>query len=350
VVLAGDIGGTNARLALFESRAGIPSLVAVETYPSRAHAGLKELLLAFRERHGQRLEAAVIGIAGPVAAGRVTTTNLPWADDAVELARVLEVREVVLMNDLEALAWSLDLLTPGGLADLQAGSPTVFGDRGVIAAGTGLGEAVLARVGDRAIVLASEGGHADFAPRTETEIALLRWLVARHGRASWERVLSGRGLHEVYLFLREARGRAEPAWLAEELRVGDPAAAISGAALAGTSELCAEALDLFASVYGAEAGKSRPDSRARGAHQAAPPRGCRWRSPVSMSMWGPAEPFEPRASRPVGRVALENVASERPRGGLNMGRSSLALRARRYDQSGCYALRRTTSTTAAAQT
>jgi glucokinase len=254
VVLAGDIGGTNARLALFESRAGVPSLLAVETYPSRAHAGLKELLLAFRERHGQRLEAAVIGIAGPVAAGRVATTNLPWADEAVDLARVLDVREVVLMNDLEALAWSLDLLAPGGLAELQAGSPSASGTRGVIAAGTGLGEAVLARVGDRTVVLASEGGHADFAPRTEVEIALLRWLVARHGRASWERVLSGRGLHEVYLFLREARGAAEPAWLAEELRAGDPAAAISDAALAGTSELCAEALDLFASVYGAEAG------------------------------------------------------------------------------------------------
>jgi glucokinase len=254
VVLAGDIGGTNARLALFDPGAGPPSLVALETYASREHAGLEEIVRGFRERHREPVEAAALGIAGPVVGGRVATTNLPWVVDAAELARTLGLREVVLVNDLEALAWSVDVLAAEGLAELQAGSPGASGSRALVAAGTGLGEAVLARVGDRTVVLASEGGHADFAPRTEVEIALLRWLVARHGRASWERVLSGPGLHEVYLFLRAARGDAEPAWLAEELRAGDPAATISGAALAGRSELCADALDLFVSVYGAEAG------------------------------------------------------------------------------------------------
>ncbi|HEX9399309.1 MAG TPA: glucokinase [Anaeromyxobacter sp.] len=254
MILAGDIGGTNARLALFERRAGGAFLVALEKYSSPEAGGLEELLLAFRERHGEPLEAAAFGIAGPVVAGRVATTNLPWVVDAVELARVLGLLEVVLMNDLEALAWSLDVLVPEGLAELQAGQADAAGNRALIAAGTGLGEAALARAGGRSVVLASEGGHGDFAPRTELEIALLRWLVARHGRASWERVLSGRGLHEVYLFLRETRHDDEPAWLAEELRAGDPAAAISRAALDGSSELCAEALDLFASVYGAEAG------------------------------------------------------------------------------------------------
>jgi glucokinase len=252
VILAGDIGGTNARLGLFEAGAGGLSLVAFETYASR-EGGLKEHLLGFRARHAQPLEAAAIGIAGPVVAGRVATTNLPWLVDAAELARVLGVREVVLMNDLEALAWSLDVLSPEGIAELQPGSAGAVGTRAVIAAGTGLGQVSLAQAGDRAVALASEGGHADFAPRTELEIALLRWLVARHGRASWERVLSGRGLHAVYQFLRETRD-AEPAWLAEELRAGDPPAVISSAALEGRSELCAEALDLFVSVYGAEAG------------------------------------------------------------------------------------------------
>jgi glucokinase len=253
VILVGDIGGTNARLGLFEPGAARPSLVTVETYAS-SEGSLKAHLLAFRARHGLQLEAAAIGIAGPVAAGRVATTNLPWTIEAAELARVLGVRKVVLMNDLEALAWSLDMLGAEGIAELQPGGANAIGNRAVIAAGTGLGEVVIAQAGDRTVVLASEGGHADFAPRTELEIALLRWLVARHGRASWERVLSGRGLHEVYQFLRETRPGEEPAWLSEELRAGDPAAVISGAALDGRSERCAEALDLFASVYGAEAG------------------------------------------------------------------------------------------------
>jgi glucokinase len=254
MILAGDIGGTNARLGLFERRDGGVSLVALETHPSQGAGGLEELLLAFRERHGQPIAAAALGVAGPVVGGRIATTNLPWVVDPLGLARVLGLREVVLMNDLEALAWAVDVLAPEALVELQAGRPDAGGSRALIAAGTGLGEVALVRVGERAVVLASEGGHGDFAARTEIEIALLRWLVGRHGRASWERVLSGRGLHELYLFLREARHADEPAWLAEALRAGDPAAAISRAALDGRSEICAEALDLFVSAYGAEAG------------------------------------------------------------------------------------------------
>lgn len=254
MILAGDIGGTNARLALFEQRAARLDLVVLETYASREHRGLEEILRAFRERHGHRLEAAAVGVAGPVAQGRVVTTNLPWVVDAADLSRVLGLRDVVLMNDLEALAWSLDLLPPEALRVLQAGRAAPHASRGVIAAGTGLGEAALTFAGDRPVVLASEGGHADFAPRTEVEIELLRWLVAKHGRASYERVLSGPGLHDAYLFLRDAGRGDEPAWLADELRTGDPAAAISSAALEGRSALCAAALDVFVSVLGAEAG------------------------------------------------------------------------------------------------
>lgn len=255
LILAGDVGGTNARLALFDVRAGAASPVAMETYASPEHRGLEEIVLAFRARHGQPVEAAALGVAGPVARGRVVTTNLPWVVDAAVLAGVLGLGSVVLMNDLEALAWSLDVLPPASLAELRAGRPAPGGHRAVIAAGTGLGEAAIARVaGGGSLVLASEGGHADFAPRTEREIALLRWLAARHGRASYERVLSGPGLHDAYRFLVETAGGGEPAWLAEELRAGDPAAVISRAALEGRSARCAEALDLFVSVYGAEAG------------------------------------------------------------------------------------------------
>jgi glucokinase len=255
VILAGDIGGTNARLALFElRRGGAPLLVALETYASREHRSLQEIVVEFRGRHGRTLDAAAFGVAGPAAEGRVATTNLPWIVDAASLAGVLGLREVAIMNDLEALAWSLDLLPPASLTVLQAGRIAPRGNRAVIASGTGLGEAMLTQVGERTVVLASEGGHADFAPRTDVEIALLRWLVARHGRASYERVLSGRGLHEAYLFLRETGRADEPAWLAEDLAAGDPAAAISRAALEGRSDLCARAMDLFASVLGAEAG------------------------------------------------------------------------------------------------
>jgi hypothetical protein len=188
VILAGDIGGTNARLALFETGAGTPSLVALETFASREHRGLEEIVRAFRERHGGPVRAAALGIAGPVAGGRVATTNLPWVVDAGVLARALGLREVVLMNDLEALAWSLGFLPTEAIAELQPGRAGAAGARAVIAAGTGLGEATLAVIGGRGVALASEGGHADFAPRTEVEVALLRWLTARYGRASWERV------------------------------------------------------------------------------------------------------------------------------------------------------------------
>lgn len=254
MILAGDIGGTNARLALFEPGPEGPSLVALETYPSREHGGLEEIVRRFRERHREPVRAAALGVAGPVAGGRVVTTNLPWVVDAGALARVLGLGDVVLLNDLEALAWALDLLPAEATAELKPGAAAFAGSRALLAAGTGLGEATLAVVGGRIAALASEGGHADFAPRTEVEIALLRWLTGRYGRVSYERVLSGPGLQDVYRFLREARGGTEPAGLAEELRSGDPAAAISAAALEGRSPACAEALDLFASVLGAEAG------------------------------------------------------------------------------------------------
>jgi glucokinase len=228
--------------------------VAFEKYPSREHGSLEEIVRAFRALHADRVVAATLGIAGPVIRGRVSTTNLPWVVDAGEVARVLALHDVVLMNDLEALAWSLDLLTVEGLAKLAAGRPMEGGNRAIIAAGTGLGEATLTRSQERTEVLASEGGHADFAARSETEIALLRWITVRHGRASYERVLSGPGLHDVYRFLREAGRGDDPAWLAEEIRRSDPAAAISRAALEGRSRACAEALDLFVEVLGAEAG------------------------------------------------------------------------------------------------
>src|SRR5512139_2804143 len=167
MILAGDVGGTNARLALFEARADGLALRALETYASREHRGLEELVRTFRTRHPAPVDAAGFGVAGPVREGRVATTNLPWVVDAREMAAALALRDVALLNDLEALAWSLDLLPPQATVTLQAGRPAPRGTLAVIAAGTGLGEAALARLGDRAVAFPGEGGHADFAPRDE---------------------------------------------------------------------------------------------------------------------------------------------------------------------------------------
>ncbi|WP_242345380.1 glucokinase [Anaeromyxobacter terrae] len=254
MILAGDIGGTNARLATFDVLGGRPALRALRIYPSDRFAGLEEILERFLREVGGAIEAAAIGVAGPLRAGAVVTTNLPWVVDADRLGAVLGLRKVVLVNDLEALAWSLDVLEADQLGTIHSGRPDRAAARAVLAAGTGLGEAALVPVAGRFVALPSEGGHADFAPRTDLEIELLRWLRVRHGRVSWERVLSGPGLGDAYRFLRERSGDPEPPALARAMAEGDAAVVVSSAALAGSDPVCAQALELFVSAYAAEAG------------------------------------------------------------------------------------------------
>ncbi|WP_242360508.1 glucokinase [Anaeromyxobacter sp. SG17] len=254
MILAGDIGGTNARLATFDVRGGRPALRALRIYPSDRFGRLEEILERFLREEGGSIDSAAFGVAGPLRAGVVVTTNLPWVVDADGLAAALGLAEVVLMNDLEALAWSLDVLGADALGTIHAGRPDPSAARAVIAAGTGLGEAALLSISGRLVALPSEGGHADFAPRTDLEIELLRWLRARHGRVSWERVLSGPGLGDAYRFLRERSGVPEPPELARAIAGAGAAKAVSSAALEGRDPVCAAALDLFASAYAAEAG------------------------------------------------------------------------------------------------
>jgi glucokinase len=253
MILAGDVGGTKTHLGIFE--AGPPRrLVRLETYSSPAFETFEQMLATFLPPGGPPITAAAFGLAGPIRGGVADPTNLAWAVDGARLAQRLGLATVTLLNDVEASAWAIDALGVGDVAVLLAGAPGASGSQAVIAAGTGLGEAVLAREGGRVFPLASEAGHADFAPRTDLEIALLQHLRGRFGRVSWERVLSGPGLLNVYEFLRDTGGGEEPPWLAAELRAGDPPAVISRAALDGRSEVCARALDLFAGAYGAEAG------------------------------------------------------------------------------------------------
>lgn len=257
--LAADVGGTKTTLGLFEAGEDPDRAlhrVREESYRSRDHVSFEEILVKFLgEPPPAGLCAGCFGVAGPVVAGRVRTTNLPWILAETPLSAAIRA-PVKLLNDLEAAAYGMLFLSEGELAVLNAGThPRGRGNIGVIAAGTGLGEAMLFYDGEQHHPIASEGGHGSFAPRNEQQIELLRWLQRRFGgHVSYERVLSGPGLLNVYRFLREASKAPEPAWLAEELRAGDPSAAVTRAGIDKRDPVCVETLQLFASVYGSEAG------------------------------------------------------------------------------------------------
>lgn len=182
------------------------------------------------------------------------TTNLPWMVEAADLARLTGLTDVLLINDIEAIGHGIGALDESAFVTLHRGAGVTSGNAAVIAAGTGLGEAGLYWDGTRHQPFASEGGHASFAPRDDLEMELLRFLLADYGHASWERVLSGPGLFNVYRFLRDTGRFDEPQWLAESIRQEDPAASIAQCALEGSSPICEQSLNLFVSLYGAEAG------------------------------------------------------------------------------------------------
>jgi glucokinase len=253
MILAGDIGGTKTNIAFFEDGTRREA-TALQTFSSRAHGGLEEIVRQFIGEHALRVEHAAFGVAGPVRNGRCEATNLPWVVDAGALATELGIRDVWVINDLEANAYGIAALGPTDLVTLNAGAPDAAGNAAIIAAGTGLGEAGLYWDGRTHHPFATEGGHANFAPGDALEAELLRWMSSQCDHVSWERLVSGPGLVNVYRFLRDTRGGEEPAWLAEEMRAGDPAAAISRAAQSGASPLCSQALDLFMGLYGSEAG------------------------------------------------------------------------------------------------
>jgi len=253
VFLAGDIGGTHARLVLLGPNGRAQRH---EVFDSRKYVSLEAVVREFLGRKPAKVTAAAFGLAGPVVDQRFVGTNLPWRVDARSLSRKLGIKRVTLLNDLVALSLgaldaSAKKLVPLG----NAGVPRKKGaNLAVIAAGTGLGEALLVWDGARFLPSATEGGHADFAPRDDVEVELLHFLRARFGHVSWERVLSGNGLGNLYDFFR-ARGCAEGADNAHALAAAaDRNAAIAQMGLERRSEAAARALELFASIYGAEAG------------------------------------------------------------------------------------------------
>lgn len=254
MILAGDIGGTKTNLAYVKQGGERLELGRSAGYPSRNHGTFQEIVRHFVTAYPQKIEVAAFGIAGPVIGGRCEATNLPWVVDAGVIGESLGGVPTTLLNDVEATAYGVLRLEAGDLSVLNNGEADSGGTIAVIAAGTGLGEGGLVWDGSRYIALPSEGGHTDFAPRNELEIDLLRFMLRRHERVSYERLVSGPGLFTLYEFFRERSAVKEPAWLTEQISGGDPSAAVSRAAMEGKDDTCRAALGLFASLYGAEAG------------------------------------------------------------------------------------------------
>lgn len=254
MILAGDIGGTHTRIALFDLNQNRLNKILDRVYPSRDYKSVDEIISLFVSNENVRVSAACFGIAGPVMHGQVSTPNLAWVVDALQLTKLLQVQTVWLINDLQAHASGIHDLESADFIHLN-NTAVGEGNAALIAAGTGLGEAGLYWDGNLHHPFACEGGHCDFAPRDELEMELWRYLNKKFGRVSYERILSGPGLHNVYEFLRDSGTEQEPDWLKEELqRAPDPTVIISHVGMNGKAAICEHALDIFVSVYGAEAG------------------------------------------------------------------------------------------------
>jgi glucokinase len=254
MLLAGDIGGTKSRLAIFADDADPRRPLAEELLPSGRFSGIDALIRAFLKRTNLTAERACFAIAGPVIHGRAAVTNLPWITEAESIRREFHFQSVRLLNDLAATARAVSLLEPHELHTISSGEPAAGGPIAVIAPGTGLGEAFVTGEAMCRWEHASEGGHADFAPGSPLEEDLLRDLRKEFGHVSYERVCSGPGIGRIYRFLRE-RGAEEPAPLAARLAAADdPVSVIVEAALAEKTGICLQTVELFCSILGAEAG------------------------------------------------------------------------------------------------
>jgi glucokinase len=242
ILLAGDIGATKSHLALFSCGAKRLSVIQEFTYRTQDFPDAINMMQAFLSDR-EPPERICFGVAGPVQSGIVELTNVGWHMDTREISRRWHQVPVYLINDLEATAYGLAALEEKDMDQLDAVPQQPHGNIAVIAPGTGLGEAGLFWDGLRHHPFATEGGHTDFAPRSPTDVALYGYLQQQLGHVSWESVLSGPGIHAIFRFLQDSQKREVPAWLAEEMRLQDPAAVISKNAL--KSPVCAETMALF---------------------------------------------------------------------------------------------------------
>ena len=255
VFLAGDIGGTKTNLALFDENLKI---LREKKYSSQGHASLEEIIEEFGEDGDPEIKKMSFGIAGPIKDGICRTTNLPWVIDSHKMKGQFGMDAVYLLNDLESNAWGIKVLEPSDLYVLNEGHPHVEGNEALVSAGTGLGEAGLYYNGRDHIPFACEGGHCDFAPRDAHEVALFEYLKRKYGfHVSYERILSGRGMIDLYEFLLEDKGGSKPKSYEEREAQGeDPARIITELGLSKEDPLCAETLEMFVSIYGSECGNT----------------------------------------------------------------------------------------------
>jgi glucokinase len=258
MILAGDVGGTKVHFELYNFANGRLQPVRDEKFPAHEFASLDDVVNKFLGSGNEKRDeiiAACFGCPGPVRDGRLKLTNLPWTLDTRDLVKSLGIPHIFLINDLEANGYGVPELAPESIFTLHEGDASEPGHAGLIAAGTGLGEALLIWDGKSHRPIPSEGGHCDFAARSNREIALLEYLRSTlKGRVSWERVVSGLGIKNVYTFLRDVEKINEPAWLRDRMVCEDPNAVIGQCAEDGSSSLCFETMKTFSAAYGAEAG------------------------------------------------------------------------------------------------
>ncbi len=255
MILAGDVGGTKTDLALFSTAGGGLRLSACGSFPSQEYGSLEEIVGSFMVRRTEKIEAAAFGVAGPVVRGRSQVVNLRWPVDSEKLARALDLDRVRLLNDLEATAWGVPELPATKITSLTPGLRGRHGNRALIAAGTGLGMALMLWDGERFHPCASEGGHQSFGPRNELEDDLLEYMRARHGRVSLERIISGPGFSAIYDFLVDSGRCRESARMKRRLAAApDRNQVISDAGMKGEDGVAKKVLKMFISLYGAAAG------------------------------------------------------------------------------------------------
>src|ERR1700680_3844574 len=255
MILAGEIGATRTRLAAFETEGNKLQKVVEKIYMSQEERNLPEIIVGFIRTEGIPVHNACFGVAGPVRGGQSKISNLSWVIDAKELATLLKLKSGGLINDFEAVRYGIDALESKDLVTLSEGSEDAEGNRAVISARTGLGVAGLYWDGFRHHPFACEGGHADFAPRSDIQMELLAYLQKKYGRVSCERILSGPGIKNIYEFLRDTQKADEPEWLREQIKgVKDVPALIAQLALEGKAAICDQTLSIFVSVFGAETG------------------------------------------------------------------------------------------------
>ncbi|MFN2387286.1 MAG: glucokinase, partial [Thermoanaerobaculia bacterium] len=264
LLLAGDIGGTKTAIAAVSVERSRLRILRERQYPSSEYAGLEQIVEDFRSGWRERPRAAAFGVAGPVRAGRAKVTKLPWVLEEKRLERRLRLPRVRLLNDFAAAALGLPYLQLRQLAVLSAGEAEPGGPIAIIGAGTGLGQAAVAWIAGRAWPFPSEGGHADFGPRDDREDRLLRFLRKRFGRVDRDRLLSGEGLGHLYDFLAADGFASQKRAVTRAMTSGDRAAVVTRYGLAGRDRLCSEAVRMFVSIYGSEAGNLALQYRATG--------------------------------------------------------------------------------------